>query len=470
MNLALVLLAVYSALLVGVGLWIARLVKGSGEFFVAGRRLSVPLLFSTVLAANIGAGSTIGAAGQAYRDGLSAWWWNGSAALGSLVLAFVVGPRIWRIAREHNLYTAGDFLEWRYGRSVRGVIAALIWVGTLFILAGQLLAGVAILEVVAGVPRWGGALIGGAVMTTYFVAGGLLSSAWVNLVQLAVLLAGFGVAVPLIVSDVGGLSALRGVAETAPGFTDVMHSTGPGSGWAFLFLLAPNFMISPGLVQKAYGARDERTVRIGIGLQAVVLGVFALLPVLIGMAARAAHPDVAVRDQVLPLMFTEHLPPLLGSVALAAVFSAEVSTCDAILFMLSTSLSQDLYKRFVNPQASDARVLQVARMAALAGGTLGVLLAVSLPPSVIAALSIFYALVAVSLFVPVVGGLFVRRAGTREALFAIVAGVTVRVGLQIFNDGRGVGLVDPTLLGTLSAAVAYVVTLGLRPSSSKRHD
>jgi SSS family solute:Na+ symporter len=459
MRLPLVLLAGYSVALVLVGLWIARLVRGAGDFFVAGRRLTAPLVFSTVLAANIGAGSTIGATGQAYRDGISAWWWNGSAAIGTLFLAFLIGPRIWAIAKAHHLYTAGDYLEWRYGRHVRGVVAVLIWAGTLFILAGQLIAGAAILEVVAGLPRWGGALIGGAVMTTYFVAGGLLSSAWVNLVQLAVLLGGFMVAVPLAIASVGGLDAIRNVSTTVPGFVDPLYSAGPGSGWAFLFLLAPGFVVSPGLVQKVYGAADVRTVKVGVGVQAVVLMAFSFLPVLIGMAARAAHPDIAVRDQVLPLMFTEHLHPLVGGLALAAVFSAEVSTCDAILFMLATSLSQDLYKRFVNPDASDQRLLSVARVASVVGGGLGVALAIVLPPSVILALGIFYSLLAVSLFVPVVGGLFVRAAGSHEAFAAILTGVSVRVALQVFNNGRGVGVIDPTLLGTLAAAAAFAVVL-----------
>ena len=89
------------------------------------------LLFATFLAANIGAGSTIGAAGLGYRDGLAAWWWVGSAGIGSLVLALWVGPRIRRIAAEHDLRTVGDFLEWRYDRRVRAIIAVLLWVGTI---------------------------------------------------------------------------------------------------------------------------------------------------------------------------------------------------------------------------------------------------------------------------------------------------------------------------------------------------
>ena len=88
-------------------------------------------LFATMVAANIGAGSTVGASGLGYRDGLSAWWWVGSAAMGSLVLAFAIGPQVWRIARDRDLRTVGDFLEHRYGRSVRAVITLLLWIGTL---------------------------------------------------------------------------------------------------------------------------------------------------------------------------------------------------------------------------------------------------------------------------------------------------------------------------------------------------
>ncbi len=197
MNLQLVLLVGYSVALVALGLWVGRLVKGSGDFFVAGRSLPAVLLFATILAANIGAGSTVGAASLGYGEGLSAWWWNGSAGIGSLVLAFWLGPRIWRHAKERGHLTLGDFIESRYGPTVRATTAALLWLGAPFILAAQLIGIASILHVVAGTPPWIGAVGGGAVMIVYFVAGGLLSSAWVNLVQLTVLLTGFIVATPL---------------------------------------------------------------------------------------------------------------------------------------------------------------------------------------------------------------------------------------------------------------------------------
>ncbi len=459
MNLTLLLLLAYAAGLIGLGVWIGRRVESSGGFFVANRRLSAALLFSTVLAANIGAGSTVGAAGLGYRDGLAAWWWVGSAALGTLVLAFWIGPRIWRVASERGLYTVGDYLEFRYGSSVRATITALLWIGTPALLAGQLIAMAKILSFVAGTPHWAGVLIGGIVVTAYFTAGGLLSSAWVNMVQLIVLVAGFAVALPWAWVAVGGWDAVVAATPNTPDYLNFWQ--GGESGWIYLALLAPNFMVSPGLIQKVYGAVDERAIRVGLAATAVALMLFALAPPVMGMLAHSFDPALADREHALMLVLSAGLPTLLGSLGLAAVFSAEISSADAILFMLATSLSKDLYKRFVRPNASDARVLKVARGAALAGGALSVVLALRLP-SVIDALQIFYALMAVCLFVPVVAGLYSRLPGVAEALAASGVGVVTLISV---NRG-GLSVLDSSLFGVLASALAFAVVAAWRASRS----
>jgi Na+/proline symporter len=271
----LALVIAYAIGISALDLWTARLIRNSGDFFVAGRRLGAGLIFSTMFstmfAANIGAGATVGVAGLAYRDGISAWWWSGSAGLGSLVLAFWVGPRLWRLAKEHGFYTTGDFLDYRYGPSVRVTVAVVIALISLVILAAQLIAGAAIVTAITGAPRWVGALIGGGVMTIYFAAGGLLGTAWVNTLQLMVMLVGFVGALPFVLGAVGGVGALT--AAPAPAwFGDFTYSAGPYSGWTLVALTGPAFVISPGLIQKAYGARSEPALRLGIGLNAAALG------------------------------------------------------------------------------------------------------------------------------------------------------------------------------------------------------
>jgi SSS family solute:Na+ symporter len=217
----------------------------------------------------------------------------------------------------------------------------------------------------------------------------------------------------------------------------------------------PAFIISPGLMQKAYGAASDRAVRTGIGLQAVALALFAFVPPLLGMAARATHPGLTNPNIVLPTVLIEQLPVSLGALALAAVFSAEVSTCDAILFMLATSLSQDLYKRFVRPDADDRSVLMVARMASVVGGAGGVALALMLE-TVQSALAIFYALLGVSLLAPVVGALYLPRAGAREALASIVAG-NVTLLVVRFALPSSLAWIDPTIAGLAASIAAFAI-------------
>lgn len=460
MNVYVTLLIAYSAGLTILGLWIARKVRGPADFFVAGRQLTWPYLAATLLASNIGAGATVGATGLAYQQGVSAWFWNGSAGIGSVILALVVGPRIWRLAADRGYLTVGDYLNDRYGLSVRIIAASLIWFGALFILASQLLLGAAVFSVVAGMPKWAGVLVGGAAMTAYFSAGGLLSSVGVSAVQLLVKFTGLAIAIPILMSAAKGLEGVAATPGLAPTYFDPLFSAGAGSGFTLLLLSAPNFIVSPGLIQKTYGAKDERAVRLGVGANAVILMTFAFVPVLLGLAARALFPGIDARDEVLPTLLLHGLPVWLGAMALAAVFSAEVGACEAILFMLSTSLSQDLYKRVVNPAATPAQVLRVARLAALSGGITGMLLAIFVVSEIIAGLSVFYSIIGATLLVPVVGGLFVRAARTADALAAIIVGMAALLTVQFGTDRTGWS--NPNLWGLLGSALGFGASLLIR--------
>lgn len=441
-------------LMLVLGLGASRRVRTSGGFFVADRRLGPGLLLATLLAANIGAGSTVGAAGLGYRDGLAGVWWVGSAAVGSLALAFWIGPRLRAVAARHDLRTVGDYLAFRYDGRVRAVIAIVLWAGSLAILAGQLIALAWILNVVAGTPKWLGCVVGGTLITTYFAAGGLHASVRVNVVQLTIKLLGFAVALPVALAVIGGFSALAQVPAPNPSYWNPWESG--ASGWMYLPLLAPAFVVSPGLLQKIYGARDDRAVRWGVGINALGLLLYAGVPVVLGMAARAQFPALESHELALPALFAEGLPPLVGALGVAAVFSAEVSAADAVLFMLTTSIVQDFYARVVVPGALDRTLLTASRVTAVAAGACGTALAIALG-SVIDALSIFYGLVGVSLFVPMIAGLFVKRAGTPEALASIAAGVAVAVVVHLAAGPAGVGRLTPAALGLAASAAAWIL-------------
>jgi solute:Na+ symporter, SSS family len=453
-NLHLVILIVYSLGMMALGLAIARRLRGTSDFFVARRQLGPGLIFSTMLAANIGAGSTVGATALGYTGGVAAWWWVGSAAIGTCALALWVGPAIRRVAAAQDLRTVGDYLEYRYSPSVRGVAALLLWIGSMFILAGQLVAIGAILETVAGIPSSLGCAIGGGVIAVYFAAGGLLSSARVNVVQLAVKLGGFALAVPLAVAALGGWSAVGRVQADDAVYWSFWRAGPPGI--VYLATIVPSFIVSPGLLQKIFGARDDRAVRVGVGLNALGLFLYAGVPALLGIVARGQFPELQSANSALPTILVRMLPPVVGAIGLAAVFSAEISASDAVLFMLTTSLSQDLYKRFVNPAANDARVLLVARWTTVVAAAAGVALAIALG-SVVDALNIFYTLLSLTLLLPILAGLYLERASTIEAMASIVCGVCAGLAVQFGVGGQGVAGLSPALVGLIAAAAGFSI-------------
>ncbi|MGH9766863.1 MAG: sodium:solute symporter family protein [Blastocatellia bacterium] len=452
----LLILIGYAVLMIAFGVIISRRVRETSDFFVAGRGLNTGLIFSTLLAANIGAGSTVGATGLGYRDGLWAWWWVGSAGIGSLILAFTVGPKIWRIARENNLYTVGDYLEFRYNRTMRGLVAILLWFGSLAILAGQLVAMEQIFEVTAGLGKTEGALLATAVITAYFTAGGLHVTARVNVIQMIVKLVGFASASIFLLSAVGGWSAIHdNVIANAKGVDAGRYFNLFGGGLSYIVLLTPSFIVSPGLLQKLFGARDESAVRRGVGLNALGLLAFAIIPVLMGIIARSQFPGLENRELALPTLLTGSLPFWLGGLLLGALFSAELSAADAVLFMLTTSLSKDLYKTFIRPDADDKSLLRVARLTSVGCGVIGAGLAIWFG-SVIAALKIFYTLLAAALLLPLVSGLYSRRVTSRAAIAATLVSVTTTFALERLTNGQGYSELPSLIWGTLAGLVVMI--------------
>ena len=464
MGTTLVLLGIYGALLVGAGAWASRRVTGSGDFFVASRSLPGGLVFATLLAANIGAGSTVGATGLGYRYGLSAWWWSGSAAIGCLVLGLFVAPRLHRLAAAHGFFTVGDFLEWRFDRSVRVLISAILWLGTLSLLAGQLIAMAWAFEVIAGMPRAAGALLSALVLVAYFSGGGLLASAAVNLVQLLTLLIGFALALPFAWRAAGGWDALASAGGPAAADYGGLGGMGLAGVLGLVVVFVPSFIASPGLIQKTFGARTAESARRAVLGNAVALAAFALVPAVLGMAMRRLEPGLSHPELALPRLTTDVLPPWVGALALAALFAAEISTADAVLFMLSTSLSRDLYQALVRPAADDRALLRVGRASALAGGVLAVVLALLLP-SVASALVLFYGVMTAALFVPLMAGLFSTRPRAGHARLAIVVSVVLTAGLRLALGAAGAGAWLPAVAGMLGGGVVFA-SAWVRPAIS----
>jgi solute:Na+ symporter, SSS family len=390
--------------------------------------------------------------GLGYRVGLQAWWWVCAAGIGSLLLAFTIAPKIWRVARNNNLYTVGDYLEFRYDKRVRALASVLLWMGSLVIFAGQLIGGAALLNVVAGINKITGYIVAAAVVTFYFSIGGLHTAVRVNVLQLAVKLVGFLLAVFYLI---GQSASLQHSAQNTFAFTSASITT----PLFYLATFTPAFIVSPGILQKVFAARDEQAVRRGVSINAVGLLLFAIVPAVLGIAAKARFPALGNSELALPMLLTNVLPFWLGALLLAAIFAAELSAADAVLFMLTTSLSKDLYKAYINPNAADGRLLQVARGTSVICGCLGILLAIGLE-TVYAALVIFYTLLTAALLVPIIAGLYIRRLTARTMLTSMMASVATTFIVDLISKDQGYTGIPPVIFGIIMGGVIIISSKG----------
>jgi len=463
----------YALLLVGVGFIITKRVQGAADFFVGGRKFGPALLFITMVAPNIGAGSTVGVAGLGFKMGISAVWWIVASAVGTFILAFVVGPRIWKLAKQHDFYTLGDYLAYRYNQNFRGLISLMMAIGTVAIFAGQLMGIAWILTAVAGISKPVGVLIGAAVVVLYFGAGGLLAAAYVNVIEAVVKLIGFLIAVPFVIQFVGGWSGLEATitANMADSIKSSQYFSFDGAGMTtiigFFLMLTPSFFISPGLMGKVYGAKNKQTVIVGTCLCGLVMLAFAIIPVFLGMAAATIAPNLTERELALPIVMQQCMPFWASALALAAIFSAEVSAADAVLYMITSSFTKDLYKGFIKPDISDTELLRAGRIVAFVAGLMGVGVAIVLP-NIITALSIFYSLMSVSLTAPLLFGLFSKRPTTTGAFMCALSGVAVALFLQFGNDGKGLGMLNGQSTAILLTIVMMIFMMYVFPSKEKK--
>ncbi len=337
------------------------------------------VVFTTLLAANIGAGSTVGATGLGYRHGLSAWWWSGSAAIGCLVLGLLVAPRLHRLAAPRLLHRR------RLPRVALRPLGARADLGGA--LARDAVApgraadrdGVGVRGRSPACRASLGGLLSALVLVSYFSGGGLLAAAWVNVLQLATLLVGFGLAVPYAWSAARRLER----ASSAPGgagygsFTGMGVSGDAGARGGLRAVVHRLARPDPEDLRRALGRRRRARPCSGMRWPWPRSRSCRRRS---GWRREPCSPGLANPELALPRLATDVLPPWLGALALVALFAAEISTADAVLFMLSTSLSRDLYQAALRPEADDATLLRVGRdRLAAAGGVLGVVLGLVLP-------------------------------------------------------------------------------------------
>ena len=303
----------------------------------------------------------------------------------------------------------------------------------------------------------------------YTALGGVRASSYIEFVQTLIMVLALVFAVPVVLSHTGGVTALgEYVGSIEP------RLTGWWVTWQEILATALAFGLgiaaAPYEMTRYYSMRDVATVRYAIGISMGMQVCIATCVMLLGIGMRGLFPYLPSADQASSIMASLVMSPLLGSLFLVAMLSAIMSTVNSILLVTGGAFSHDLYKRLINPAASEARLVWVSRLSIVALAIIPFWVA-GLKLGDVQALVVEQAkFIASFFFVPVVVGLNWKR-GTKEgAIWSMVVGFAGCL-LWTFTGQKSVAShgIDSVEVGVVLSAIAFVVASRMSPPPPARN-
>jgi len=415
--LELAVIVAYFAVMITIGLVSRRQAKGLDAFFVAGRRGSSLLVAGSLLATIVGGSATVGMAGLGFTRGLTGAWWLLVGSAGLLVLGVFMAKKV----RQFAVYTLPGLVEKQYDHRVAlaaSVLIVIAWVG---VIAAQIAAAGKILGVLGiGSPSlWMVAF--SAIFITYTMLGGQYAVIRTDTLQAGIIFVGIFAGLVLLLSHIGGWSALRSTLAPEQFAFPVSPEFGGKDLISLLLLVGLTYVVGPDIYSRLFCARDAKTARASTFWVALLIIPFAFGITLIGMGASALFPQIAP-ELAFPMVIKEVFPPWLGSIVLAALLAAVMSSADTTLLTASTILSVDIVGR-LKPGLSQQRILYLSRWGILVLG-LGALMVALVVKGVISALLFAYAVYTGGLILPVIAGFYQKwlKPTPLAALVAVVGG------------------------------------------------
>jgi SSS family transporter len=414
-----VVLGAYAALILGVGLFMGRFVKSSGDFFSGGKKVPWWMGAISSYMAMISSFVFIAHGGVAYSDGVVAIVVFWSCAFAVLAGTWVFASR-WRRARVD---TPMEYLERRYGAWVRQFIS---WCGVAFRILDNMVRLYTLglmASVLTGVDVETGIWLGCAVVLVYTLAGGLWSVIVTDVIQCAILL-GVSVAVlPLALHAVGGLGVLR---TALPDHFDPFN----GHRGEFLFLAAYYAMVfikynaNWAFIQRLASVPTAGDAKKMSLLTAGLFFVFPVVALLPAICARQLMPGINPEESYIRLC-GQILPSGAMGLMVSAMLAATLSTLASEFNVTSSVLAKDIYERLWRPNASEREKLVFARLS-----TLGVAALVAFGASYVKALGgafeankTLMGLVGVPIVIPSVFGILWKRPNSKGVVLCVVFGV-----------------------------------------------
>ena len=453
----------YLLLVLAIGAWAYRKTTDVQDFWVYGKELGPWLATWSYVANFVSAVSVIGYIGSVYGGGYSIM--TGivfGLMLGVSCLYFVVHK-----VRELNHVTFPDLIAELTGYEVARPITGIVLLANAWVyLIMQLVGAGLLVTVITGVPYEYMIWVIGGVFILYTVMGGLISVAWTDLVQGTLMVTTVAIALGFMALDLGGFASINqqfaaidpaNVAPLGDGAYTVLGVV------ASIVAFFGTIFTSQATIVRINATDSIKTAKIHLAAGGFILSVFYVMLVTLGGATTVALTEAGLGvdnvDRAFPVLITEYVPTVIGTVIIVAILSGILSTTDTRLHACGVTTARDIYDYYVDGEASDEKLMRVSRISTVVFGLAATAAAVNPPGTIIGLYNWRAILLTSALLIPVYVTLYRRDTSGKAVLLSIVLGTLFGPGWEALGAPLGVPAtfmgVGMALLGLVAGHVAW---------------
>lgn len=455
----------YLLVSIGLGLYAATKVKNMGDYVSAGRSLPIWVVMAMVFATWFGAETVLGIPAEFLEGDLGSLI---SDPFGAALCLILFGLFLARKLYRMNLLTLGDFYRVRFDRRTELVASVAIAISYLGWVSAQIMALGIVFNVLSDgyISQFNGILLGTSVVLIYTLFGGMWSVAVTTFVQMIVIVLGLLFIAWYLSGMTGGVAPVIEHAAQANKFNFLpdFNAIAMLAFMSALLTMGLGSLAQQDVFQRANTAKNENVAVWATVGGGVLYLLFAAVPIFLGYSAYLINPDLVNHfmqldsQQILPQLVKQHLPLFAQVIFYGALLSVIMSTASATMLAPSVIISENILKGFVTG-LSDRYLLMMTRGVVVAFALLVAiytLWSLEQDTSIHKMVENAYKITLVVAFVPLVAGLYWKRASSAGAYLGIAMGVIVWLALEVLVPSLEESL-PAHFIGFFAAIIGMVV-------------
>ena len=446
----------YLFLLMIYGLVIAhKKVKTADDMVTGGHRIPFIILVGSLLATWCGGGGITGNASIIYNGGP----WVGAITfaappIGIILLYFIAGK-----VRKSNKVTVPEIMGARYGQSASIISAVCVMLAYVGVLATQLKAAADILVLLCSssgveISRGLALVICTTIIVVITVGGGLVSVAYSDAISALIMIGGFFIAIPILISVANAQGAVLPPEKTT--------LTGGMSGWELLGYFLPSLALMLGdqnMLQRFASAKNSTEAKkSNIGM---FIGEILVIVSIIAVVTQAArlYPTLDTPSNVIFQVSVDYLPMAFGALIMCACMAFIVTTADSYLLSSATNLTNDIYVKYIRKDATDKQKMLVLRGTIVVFSVIAVALTLYFP-TVLSLQRTAYTMYGAAITPAILFALFSKKVTPAAGIAGILVGGLATIVWTLMGTPYGI---QCAIVAVPASVIAILVVSAVTP-------